>query len=50
MGVLPLQFKDGTDRKSLKLDGRERFDIHGDIRRLQYSATAAFSSMCCGTQ
>jgi aconitate hydratase len=29
MGVLPLQFKDGTDRKSLKLDGSERFDIGG---------------------
>ena len=29
MGVLPLQFKDGTDRKSLKLDGSERFDILG---------------------
>ena len=29
MGVLPLQFKDGTDRKALKLDGSERFDILG---------------------
>ncbi len=29
MGVLPLQFKDGTDRKSLKLEGSERFDIFG---------------------
>jgi aconitate hydratase len=29
MGVLPLQFEDGTDRKSLKLDGTERFDILG---------------------
>ena len=29
MGVLPLQFKDGTDRKSLKLEGSERFDILG---------------------
>jgi aconitate hydratase len=29
MGVLPLQFKDGTDRKTLKLDGTERFDILG---------------------
>jgi aconitate hydratase len=29
MGVLPLQFKDGTDRRSLKLDGSERFDILG---------------------
>jgi len=29
MGVLPLQFKDGTNRQSLKLDGSERFDILG---------------------
>jgi len=29
MGVLPLQFKDGVDRKTLKLDGTETFDILG---------------------
>ncbi len=29
MGVLPLVFKDGMDRKSLKLDGTETFDIEG---------------------
>ncbi len=29
MGVLPLQFKDGASRQSLKLDGSERFDIAG---------------------
>ena len=29
MGVLPLQFKDGVDRKTLKLDGTETFDIVG---------------------
>ena len=29
MGILPLQFKPGTDRKSLKLDGTELFDITG---------------------
>ncbi|MGE0252831.1 MAG: aconitate hydratase AcnA [Dongiaceae bacterium] len=29
MGVLPLQFKDGMTRKSLKLDGSETFDIKG---------------------
>jgi len=29
MGVLPLQFKPGMDRKSLKLDGSESFDILG---------------------
>src|SRR6201989_507787 len=29
MGVLPLQFKEGTTRQTLKLDGSERFDITG---------------------
>ena len=29
MGVLPLQFKDGTSRQTLKLDGTELFDIAG---------------------
>ncbi len=29
MGILPLQFKPGTDRKSLALDGTETFDILG---------------------
>jgi len=29
MGVLPLQFKEGCDRKSLHLDGSEVFDITG---------------------
>jgi len=29
MGVLPLQFPAGTDRKTLKLDGTETFDIEG---------------------
>ena len=29
MGVLPLVFKDGVNRKSLKLDGSESFDIKG---------------------
>jgi aconitate hydratase len=29
MGVLPLQFKDGVDRKKLGLTGEERFDIEG---------------------
>jgi aconitate hydratase len=27
MGVLPLQFKDGTDAKSLRLDGTETYDV-----------------------
>jgi aconitate hydratase len=29
MGILPLQFKPGTDRKTLKLDGSETVDIAG---------------------
>ena len=29
MGVLPLQFKKGDDRETLKLDGSETFDITG---------------------
>ena len=29
MGMMPLQFKDGQDRKSLGLDGSETFDITG---------------------
>ena len=29
MGVLPLQFKDGTNRQSLNLTGEETFDISG---------------------
>jgi aconitate hydratase len=29
MGVLPLQFKEGVDRRSLALDGTERYDIVG---------------------
>ena len=29
MGVLPLQFKDGADRKTLELNGAEIFDITG---------------------
>ncbi len=30
MGVLPLQFKAGTDRKTLGLDGTEIYDVIGD--------------------
>jgi aconitate hydratase len=29
MGVLPLQFKEGTNAQTLKLDGTERFDVLG---------------------
>ncbi|MHA2727631.1 Fe/S-dependent 2-methylisocitrate dehydratase AcnD [Vibrio campbellii] len=31
MGVLPLQFKDGVNRKTLQLDGTELYDVIGDI-------------------
>jgi aconitate hydratase len=29
MGVLPLEFKDGVTRETLKLDGTETFDVTG---------------------
>ena len=29
MGVLPLQFKEGTNAQTLKLDGTETFDVLG---------------------
>jgi len=29
MGILPLQFKDGTSAQTLNLDGTETFDISG---------------------
>ncbi|GHH50478.1 MULTISPECIES: Fe/S-dependent 2-methylisocitrate dehydratase AcnD [Gammaproteobacteria] len=32
MGVLPLEFKPGTDRKTLALDGTETFDVVGERR------------------
>ncbi|WP_040894833.1 Fe/S-dependent 2-methylisocitrate dehydratase AcnD [Vibrio brasiliensis] len=32
MGVLPLQFKPGTDRKTLELDGSELYDVIGEIK------------------
>jgi aconitate hydratase len=32
MGVLPLEFKPGTDRKTLGIDGTETFDVNG-VRR-----------------
>jgi aconitate hydratase len=35
MGVLPLQFKNGESRKSLKLDGSETFDITGQAAGLK---------------
>lgn len=30
MGVLPLEFKPGTDRKTLEIDGTETFDVLGE--------------------
>ena len=32
MGVLPLQFKEGVNRKTLELDGTETYDVVGDIK------------------
>ncbi|KGY12944.1 aconitate hydratase [Vibrio tubiashii] len=32
MGVLPLQFKPGTDRNTLELDGSELYDVLGEIK------------------
>ncbi|MDC7698107.1 Fe/S-dependent 2-methylisocitrate dehydratase AcnD [Vogesella indigofera] len=31
MGVLPLEFKPGVNRKTLNLDGSETYDVQGDI-------------------
>lgn len=38
MGVLPLQFKDGVNRKTLNLDGTELLSIHG-IENMKPSQT-----------
>jgi aconitate hydratase len=35
MGVLPFQFKEGVDRKTLKLDGTEIFDLLGFSQTLR---------------
>ncbi len=32
MGVLPLEFKPGTNRNTLQLDGTETYDVEGDLR------------------
>ena len=32
MGVLPLQFEEGTTRQTLAIDGSETFDVEGDIQ------------------
>ncbi|GAB2198297.1 Fe/S-dependent 2-methylisocitrate dehydratase AcnD [Sessilibacter sp. MAH4] len=31
MGVLPLEFKEGTTRKTLEIDGTETYDVKGDL-------------------
>ncbi len=31
MGVLPLEFKPGTNRNTLQLDGTETYDVEGDL-------------------
>ena len=57
MGVLPLQFADGTDRKTLGLDGTETFTITGvaDLKPRQMvdvvvtradGSTSTFQSLC----
>ena len=40
MGVLPLQFRPGETAASLKLTGRERFDIVGMARRCRRAASS----------
>jgi aconitase A len=32
MGVLPLEFKPGTNRLTLGLDGTETYDVEGDLK------------------
>ncbi|MGL4312790.1 MAG: aconitate hydratase, partial [Sphingomonas sp.] len=57
MGVLPLQFAEGVDRKTLKLDGSETFTIHGvaDLKPRQMvdvtlsradGSTETFQTLC----
>ncbi|MBZ0222148.1 MAG: aconitate hydratase, partial [Dokdonella sp.] len=45
MGVLPLQFKDGENARSIGLDGKETYDISGldggKAKQVQITATAA---------
>ncbi len=56
MGILPLTFKPGTDRKQLKLDGTETYDVDGIVApsatvtltiRRRNGATLATSVNCC---
>jgi aconitate hydratase len=41
IGVLPLQFTGSDNRKSLRLDGSERFDVAGLVGTIQAGATLA---------
>ncbi len=43
MGVLPLQFEDGTNRETLKLDGTELFDITGQEQGLTPQMTVTLT-------
>ena len=38
MGVLPLQFKEGTTAQTLSLDGTETYNITGLVRQIQAAA------------
>jgi aconitase A len=49
MGVLPLEFKPGTTRLTLGLDGTETFDVAGQPGRAPtscWSCTAAAATLC----
>ena len=50
MGVLPLQFKDGTTAQSLKLDGTEAYDIVGLGREPQAAAGPRLADHAPGRQ
>ncbi|HEU4523320.1 MAG TPA: aconitate hydratase [Thermoanaerobaculia bacterium] len=49
MGVLPLQFEEGTSAVTLKLDGSETFDIEGDVSRPRARATLVIHRKGGGT-
>ncbi|MDB5914057.1 MAG: acnA, partial [Ramlibacter sp.] len=50
IGVLPLQFTGGDNRKSLGLDGSERFDVAGLAGTIQPGATLACTITCANGQ
>ena len=58
MGVLPLQFKDGTTAQTLKLDGTETYDVVGlsaaikpqqdlDLKITRQNGSTAFVKVRC---